>query len=127
MGLMVVNGAQMQCSFGTSPASLLVLAVTRTLVGLPAASIMNNIPFLNILPFGMCSTAANPMVAAATAAALGVPTPAPCIPITVAPWLPGHPRVSVGRYPALTDSCRLMCLWGGMISLTSAGQTKVQL
>jgi hypothetical protein len=54
--------------------------------GPPAANIMDHVPMLNILPFGVCSSPANPTVVAATAAALGVLTPMPCIP---APWAPG--------------------------------------
>ena len=57
----------------------------------PAANINDHIPMVNILPFGMCQSLANPMVAAATAAALGVLTPMPCIPVTPAPWVPGSP------------------------------------
>ena len=60
---------------------------------------MDNKPFVNILPFGMCMSLANPMVAAATAAALGALTPMPCIPVTPAPWVPGSPTVLVGGMP----------------------------
>ena len=49
----------------------------------------------------MCISPANPVVAAATTAALGVLTPQPCIPITIAPWLPGAVTVLTGNKPSL--------------------------
>lgn len=113
----------MQCSFGIAPSTLNVLPVNRTLVNsLPMANIMDNRPFVNILPFGMCSSIANPTVAAATAAALGVLTPMPCIPATVAPWAPGSPTVMAGNAPALNAQSRLMCAWGGVIQISYPGQ-----
>ena len=87
MGQQVVAGAVLQCSFGAAPAALVVLPANRVLAGgPPAATIMDHAPMMNVPPFGMCSTPSNPMVAAATAAALGVLTPMPCIPVTAAPW-----------------------------------------
>lgn len=80
---------------------------------------------LNILPFGMCNAPSNPMVIAATAAALGVPTPAPCVPATATPWLPGKPTILIGGTPALDRDARLMCMWGGMITMPVPGQLKV--
>jgi hypothetical protein len=112
----------LQCSFGAAPSSLTVLPLNRTLTGAPAANIMDNKPFVNILPFGMCNTPSNPMVAAATAAALGVLTPMPCIPVTVAPWVVGAPTVLIGNMPALNNSAKLMCNWGGVIQVVVPGQ-----
>jgi hypothetical protein len=80
---------------------------------------------VNIMPFGMCSCPANPLVAAATAAAMGVLTPQSCIPATAAPWIPGSPTVLIGGEPALNDSCTLMCSYGGVISIQMAGQMTV--
>jgi hypothetical protein len=71
----------------------------------------------------MCSSIANPTVASATAAALGVLTPMPCIPVTTAPWTPGSSSVMLGYMPALTNNCTLMCTWGGVIQVTVPGQT----
>jgi hypothetical protein len=88
---------------------------------------MDNKRLVNILPFGMCQSLSNPMVAAATAAALGVLTPMPCIPNTVLPWTPGSPTVLIGNMPALNNSCKLNCLWGGMIQITNPGQQKIQI
>jgi hypothetical protein len=79
---------------------------------------------VNILPFAMCQSMANPMVAGATAAALGVLTPMPCIPMTVAPWMPGSLTSLIGGMPALNNSCKLMCNWGGVIEITMPGSMK---
>jgi len=127
MGLLVCMGAMLQCSFGVAPSTLIVLPVNRTLTAnMPAANIMDHVPMVNIMPFGMCSSPANPSVAAATAAALGVLTPMPCVPVTTAPWVPGSPTVLIGNAPALNNSCILMCNWGGVITVTNPGETTVQ-
>jgi hypothetical protein len=118
-------GAMMQCSFGVAPSSLAVLPAHRTLTQTPAANIMDNKPMLNVLPFAMCQSLANPMVAAATAAALGVLTPMPCIPNTPAPWVVGAPTVLLDGMPTLNNSAKLMCAWGGVIQISFAGQATV--
>ena len=58
------------------------------------------------------------MVAAATAAALGVLTPAPCVPATVA-WIPTKPTVMLDNAPILTSDAKCMCSYGGVISTGS--------
>jgi len=127
MGQHVCMGAMMQCSFGMAPSSLTVLPVNRTLTASgPLANIMDNKPMLNVLPFAMCQSLANPMVAAATAAAMGVLTPMPCIPNTPAPWVPGAPTALVANMPALNNSSKLMCIWGGVIQISFPGQVTVQ-
>jgi Domain of unknown function (DUF4280) len=125
MGMQVCMGAMMQCSFGVAPSSLVVLPANRVLTGSPAANIMDNKPMANIPPFGMCNSPSNPTVAAATAAALGVLTPMPCIPVTTAPWIVGAPTVMIGNMPALNNSSKLMCNWGGVIQITAPGQFTV--
>jgi hypothetical protein len=122
MANLVCMGAMISCSFGAAPGTLVVLPTNKVLTGMPAATIMDHVPMLNILPFGMCSSPANPMVAAATAAALGVLTPMPCIPMTSAPWVPGSPTVLIANFPALNNSSKLMCTWAGIISISVAGQ-----
>jgi hypothetical protein len=112
----------LQCSFGVAPSSLTVLPQNRTMSGTPAANIMDHKPFVNIMPFGMCSASGNPVVAAATAAALGTLTPMPCIPMTMSPWVVGAPTVLIGDAPALNESSKLMCSWGGVIQIVSPGQ-----
>ena len=70
MPIQVVNGAQLMCTFGTSPSNLVVLPLNQVLSeNQPEATIQDYVPMLNIQPFGMCMSPANPQVAAATAAA----------------------------------------------------------
>ena len=57
-----------------------------------AANTADVAPMVNVPPFGMCQLISNPMVAAATAAALGVFTPMPCVPVPAGTWIPGNPR-----------------------------------
>jgi hypothetical protein len=118
-------GAMLQCSFGVAPSSLVVLPANKVLAeGPPAANIMDHKPLVNIMPFGMCNSPANPMVAAATAAALGVLTPMPCIPATSAPWVPGAPTVLIAKMPALDNVSKCMGNWGGVISIANPGTTR---
>jgi len=124
----VCMGAMLKCSMGLAPSSLVVLPVNRVITSnVPAANIMDNKPMVNIMPFGMCQSPANPTVAAATAAALGVLTPMPCVPNTPAPWVPGAPTVLIANQPALDDASKLMCIWAGVIEVTYAGQATHQI
>ena len=125
MGFQVCMGAMLQCSFGAAPSSLIVLPDKKTLTVTPDANIMDNKPMVNILPFGMCSSMANPTVAAATAAALGALTPMPCVPVIPAPWAPGSPTVLIANMPALNSDSKLMCAYAGVIQITNPGQTTV--
>jgi hypothetical protein len=126
MGQQVCMGAMLQCSFGAAPSSLIVTPENMVnSSSMSAATIMDNVPVKNVPPFGMCTTQSNPAVAAATTAALGVPTPAPCMPVTTAPWTPGSTTVLIKNKPALNNSSKLMCTWGGVIQITYAGQVTV--
>ena len=128
MAKQVVAGAMMQCSFGAAPSALIVLPVNRVMAeGKPAANIMDHKPVVNIPTFGMCTAPTNPAVIAATAAALGVPTPAPCVPVVPAPWAPGSPTVPIGNMPALNDMSKCMCAWAGVISITNPGTVKTDI
>ncbi len=126
MPLQVCMGAMMQCSFGMAPSSLVVLPKNKVFTNMmPDANIMDHIPMTNIMPFGMCQSPSNPTVAAATAAALGVLTPMPCIPNTPAPWVTGGPTVKLAFFPTLDNVSTLNCIWGGVIQFTNAGETTV--
>ncbi len=125
MGVQCCMGASMMCSFGAAPSTLVVLPTNKVLATTPAANIMDNKPIVNIPPFGVCMSMANPTVAAATAAALGVLTPMPCVPVTAAPWIVGSPTILIGNMPTLDNNSKLMCNWGGVIQFVAPGQFKV--
>jgi Domain of unknown function (DUF4280) len=149
MGQQVCMGATLQCSFGLAPSTLVVLptypapaptpmatspalalrpmATNPAQAPMPMATIADSQPVINVPPFGMCTSIANPAVASATAAAQGVLTPMPCLPVPVSPWVPGSPTVLIGGVPALDSNSKLFCAWGGVISITSPGQITVQL
>lgn len=127
MGMAVCGGAMLQCTFGAMPSTLMVLPQNKVVNLMPLANIMDNKPLVNVLPFGMCSSMANPTVASATAAALGVLTPMPCIPVIPGPWTPGSPTCLIGGQPAVNDSCMLTCAYGGTIRVTNPGQTTIQI
>jgi len=87
-----------------------------------SATIMDN----KCTTFGMCSSIANPAVAAATAAAMGALTPSACIPVTPAPWAPGAPTVLVSNKPLLNNTSKLMCVYGGVIQVTMTPALTIQ-
>ncbi len=121
MGNFVTMGAMLQCSFGMAPSSLAVVIPLRPKCGnMLMATVMDFAPAVNILPFGMCQSMANPTVASATAAAMGVLTPMPCVPVVTAPWAPPG-QVKIMGQPALINNAKCICAWGGNISITNPG------
>ena len=127
MAFAVCNGAMCQCTFGAAPCTLVVTSNQKTLGGgMPIATI-KDYQIANLSSFGMCQSLANPTVASATAAAMGVLTPQPCTPMISAPWVPGSPTVLVSGTPALNNSSKAMCNWAGVISITNPGQQTVQI
>ncbi len=122
----VTSGFMLQCTFGMAPSTLNILPENRvTACNLPAGTIMDNKPVVNVPPFAMCQSLANPTVAAATAAALGALTPMPCMPVLTAPWIPGVPTVTIATLPSLDTSCKLLCALAGEISITTPAQMTV--
>ena len=113
----VVMGARLECNHGTTPSNLVVLP-TRTvmLTGKFKANIGDCKPLINVLPFGLCKSPANPAVAAAMG------TPQPCAP-ACSTWLVGHTTVWVQGEPALLTDDKAICpLGAGMITVKTSGQ-----
>lgn len=126
MGLIVVTGAVLQCPFGTVPANLSVTSQRTVLAeGKPVATIQDSAPNANISSFGMCSSLANPQVASATAAALGVLTPQPCVPAVAGTWIPAQTTCLADGKPCLTSDAAAVCSYGGALCIVDAGQKTV--
>ena len=76
-----------------------------------AANIMDNKPMVNIIPFGTCNAITN--------------APTPCVPTPTGPWILGSPTICIKNQPALSNSSKLICGRGGVISIINPGATKV--
>lgn len=125
MGIVVVAGAMVTCPFGTTPANLTVTSQNVVVAeGKPVATITDT-SVANIPTCGMCSSLANPQVASATAAALGVLTPQPCVPAVAGTWIATQTKCLVGGKPCLTGEATAICSYGGTLSIIDAGQKKV--
>ncbi|MCX7746229.1 MAG: DUF4280 domain-containing protein [Clostridia bacterium] len=119
----VVQTAALKCSFGDKQSSFKVPMNHDTFINdKPQGNIMDHKSNVNILPFGKCSSLANPVVAAATAANKGVLKKMPCIPATNTPWINGKTDVLIEDFPALLKSSTVMCMWCGVISIEDDGQ-----
>lgn len=123
----VIQGTLLKCSFGNAPTPIMVLPDKKVKSMMPVAVKTDHIPILNILPFGMCSNPANPMVIAATAAAMGVLTPMPCVPCTVQDWEQPCKKVKIHGKEAINMDSKLKCLYGGNIQIAAPIQPTVLL
>lgn len=123
---LVCTGGMLECTFGMIPSIINSLPTSRVLInGRPVSTTMDHLPEVNIISFGMCISETNPEVIAATAAALGVPTPAPCVPAILAPWLPVQPEITTGGLSILAQSSVAECMWEGVIEVIEPSQVQV--
>jgi hypothetical protein len=113
----VATGATLQCSFGAAPSTF--AASSTDVAATAGAGVVTDVSPGNVPPFGLCSSPANPAVAAAL-------SPQPCVPL-LSPWTPGSARVTVGEIAALDDSSQCACAWGGVVTVSSPGQGSVAL
>ena len=122
MSFPVVATATVMCTFGVGTSTL--VSTNKIMVENKPILTVNDCSFgANVLPFPMCSAPSNPAVIAATAAAMGVPTPSTCLGTFLGPWVPERADILFGGQPCVTEKCSLNCLWGGMIKIISPGQT----
>ncbi len=126
MSFAVIGESLIQCIFGLTPSPLTVLP-DRTVSAefMLMGNISDMVPFMNIEIFGECVSLANPEVIIATAAAMGVLTPMPCVPIVVDPWVSEALNVLVEGPPALDMTAIVMCIWAGAIHIDENWNTTV--
>lgn len=125
----VVTGASIQCTMALPPGTGNFTATSQTsmkIAGQTVGTIADVAPTTNIGTCGMCTSLANPQVASATAAALGVLTPMPCIPSPTGTWVGCSGPIS-GGIPTLTTDGTLMCAYGGTIRILFSGQSGTNL
>lgn len=129
MAKSVNSNSLISCSMALVPAPVPLTATPGTVndVQQAIATVMDFKPMVNIPTFGMCNSPSDPAVIAATAAALGVHTPAPCIPKTTGPWSPGSSSVTVSGMAALMDSDKCMCSSQGQITIKTSMAVTVEI
>lgn len=119
----VCSGAVLKCTFGTSNGSLCATPKSVSLCGKDQANTGDHVSMVNVKPFGRCRSLAYPPTAAATAAHHGHLTPMPCVPGTPASWSAVDANSLLAGKPALLNTAKLRCIYGGMITIVSPGQT----
>lgn len=126
MSAFVTEGAVITCPMGAAPANLKVTSQSKVLYdGKPVATIQDA-SAANVGSFGMCSSLANPQVASATAAALGVLTPQSCTFSSAGSWIPEQTKVCADGKPCLTTGAQVFCTTGmQMCTIAGPSQTKV--
>jgi Domain of unknown function (DUF4280) len=122
---LVCTGATLQCSLGTTPATFSATGI-QVSAGSPAG-VVTDTAAANVPDFGLCQSPSNPQVASATAAAQSATLiPQPCQPV-LSQWSPGSAKVTIGGTAALGDSSQCTCTWGGVVTVSAAGQTDASL
>jgi hypothetical protein len=119
----VNSGSTCMCDKGLAPCPVAMGLPTVMTSATPALN--ESSATISVLPtFGMCTSQANPTVATATAAAMGVLTPMPCVPVFIPPWSGTSTTVNLAGLPAVNAMSSLKCSWGGTIKVTvTANQT----
>lgn len=123
----VGENAFLECTFGNIPSLLHTNTINVSANALKLATIMDYVPLANIRPFGLCQSLANPMVASATTAAMGVLTPMPCIPVIIAPWTNTHFKIKINGFPILTNESICYCAYAGCISVKLTTLQKIKI
>lgn len=118
MAQVVGLGSIMKCSFGVAPCIFQPMNNQTVIAKVPIGNIIDT-SMASIPTFGLCQSMANPTVASATAAALGVLTPMPCTPVISGPWV-CNSHVMIKGSPILTTDAKAFCAYCGVIQFTNS-------
>lgn len=124
MTFTMAMGTLRKCIFGLVPTPFLPIPSNVFTVE-PVGSMLDIIPFLNVMTFGICITPTNPMVDAIMIASLGTVDFAPCIPIPIIPKTPAAYNVLRDGIPMAQIESFDLCLWGGLIMTIAPSQFEV--
>jgi len=117
----VTDGATLACVHGSAQARLTILPrLEDDGFGHTTATVNDSTPFVNIAPFGMCTSVANPEVAGMSEET-GTLTPAVCAPAVSTFWEPGSSDLLVDGWPVLTADSSCVCMWNGPITILIPG------
>ncbi|HEX3077615.1 MAG TPA: peptidoglycan-binding protein [Lachnospiraceae bacterium] len=106
----VVEGATLKCSLGTTTTKLMVpKSHGAKIQGKKEATVADSKPNINIMPFGTCNKS-NPTL--------------PCTPNIQFQWKNSKSDYKIGGHQALTKGSCLACCFGGIITITDDGQSK---
>ena len=121
MTSVVTTGSSAICTCGTTSAELIADydtgAIVNDMIVMTVDMIVSEV---NIMSFGECDSLVNPEVSTATAAAGGVTTPMPCVPVVASDWTTGSLTASQDGIAYITDTSTCTCSYGGVISIVSA-------
>ena len=121
MQKLVTNGDLCICGNGSNPCPLIIVDTLRKMKSDgKSVAIATDTNVANISTFGMCNNINNPMVAAATAAAQGVLTSAPCIPVVIGTWDNTVNKILINGIAVVGENSTLNCTYGGCIKLENA-------
>lgn len=107
---------------GVSSAVLSIIRTGRTDNGSNIATVDDHQVGVNFVSFTMCMSTNNPAVQAATSAAGGVFTPAPCVPNVTQRWSNASSMTLDGA-ALITSRSTCACQWGGTISVAQSNST----
>lgn len=113
----VVEGAEINCSYGIGRSK--IIKSDNEIVeyyNQAVVTIADNKPYINILPFPLCSSPMNPAVIA------NGMKPAKCNPKICLKWMNGKQDVHINGELALYNQCKLSCQYGGIIGIAHEGQ-----